>query len=597
MHPKTISSIRRIIRAGCAAALLLGAFAASSCKSPVDHGHGKSRERADISLDFVISGNSAGLSIQKKGVGGNRLVLPTAIAIDIELEALDDPLAAPIVSSAEIPTGQDHAAVSLSSIPFGRYSLSAVARDAGGTGLFRQSSELELTAANASATLNLVPVDPDQVSAGDDGIIAFDLAPRSSRTWRLPANSKLFTGSAFIMNGIGAGSGCSVFIQALDGTLLAEQSEASQLATASFETDQESYLTLYHAGLDESTRAVTMYGGPNYAYTANNWVDTVSAFSVNPSDGSLSPIGTYGAGDGPNSITSDRQNRFLFVANNGTSSLSSYSINADGTLVPVANFPIGTAYADAVVIDPTGRFAYVACIGIPDGAVWAIAVADDGTLSGIGSYPLDRGTTALSVDPSGRFLYSVSAYEGNIRAFSIDSATGALTSIGSYPASPGPYGSCYLRAVAVHPSGRFAYAVHTPESSGQGVYIFPIDQATGTLGTPLIQAESDSPNSIAFSEDGKLAFIANSGGSGGYVESYTVDEATGALTSLGTVAAGDGATSPSLDGTGRNLYITNWNNANVMSLAIGPATGQLTMLPGGPYATGNGPQSIHMIRK
>jgi len=596
MHASTKRLTRSLIRTGCAAALLLGVFAAIACKSPV--GHGKGRERADVSLNFVISGNLVRPSGRTTEIDGNRLLLPTAIRIDIELESLDDPLAAPIVSSADVPPGQDQAAVTLSLVPFGRYAISAVARDSGGASLIRQSSELDLSAANASVTLALVPVDADLLAAGDDGIVAFDLAPRSSRTWRLPANSKLFSGSTFFTDGLGAGSGCSVFIQALDGTLLAEQSESAQLATASFETDQESYLTLYHAGLDETTRAVKMYGGPDYAYTANNWVDTVSAFSIDPSDGSLSLIGSYGAGDGPSSVTSDKQNKFLFVSNSGTSSLSSFSINADGTLVSIETIPIGTAQAYDLEIDPTGRFAYVACIGTPNGAVWAIAVASDGTLSSIGSYPLDQGTIALSVDLNGRFLYSVSSYTGNIRVFSIDSATGALTNLGASSASPGPYGSCYLRAVAVHPSGRYVYAIHTPESSGQGIYIFPIDQTTGALGTALIQAESDNPNSIAFSEDGTLAFIANSGGSGGYVESYTVDGTTGALTSVGTVTAGNGATSPALDGTGRNLYITNWNQANIMSLDIDTGTGQLTMLPGGPYPTGgNGPESIHVIRK
>jgi hypothetical protein len=87
----------------------------------------------------------------------------------------------------------------------------------------------------------------------------------------------------------------------------------------------------------------------------------------------------------------------------------------------------------------------------------------------------------VAVGPSGKFAFVVNNISNNVSAYTINSATGALSPVGG---SPFPTGSAPI-AVAVDPSGKFAYVANNNSNS---VSAYTINSTTGAL-SPV----SDSP--------------------------------------------------------------------------------------------------------
>ena len=71
---------------------------------------------------------------------------------------------------------------------------------------------------------------------------------------------------------------------------------------------------------------------------------------------------------------------------------------------------------------------------------------------------------------------------------------------------------------------------------------------------------------------------------------YTIDATTGALTSIGTIAAGTGPFSVVVDPSGKFAYVANSGSNDVSMYTINATTGALTSL--GTIAAGTGPVSV-----
>jgi len=79
-------------------------------------------------------------------------------------------------------------------------------------------------------------------------------------------------------------------------------------------------------------------------------------------------------------------------------------------------------------------------------------------------------------------------------------------------------------------------------------------------------------------------------GSAGNVFMYAIDATTGALKSIGTIAAGKDPLSVALDPAGEFAYVTNYNSNDVSMYSINSTTGSLTLI--GTIAAGLSPSSI-----
>jgi 6-phosphogluconolactonase (cycloisomerase 2 family) len=242
----------------------------------------------------------------------------------------------------------------------------------------------------------------------------------------------------------------------------------------------------------------------------------------------------------------------------------------------------------SIAVDPNGMFAYVEGGGcVDDGTVSMYTInPTTGALASIGPAVDSNGYGVypgfVTVDPSGRFVYVTnsgnvynydSAADGTVAVYAINVTTGALTSSATIDGNcPG---LCFPSSVVVHPSGKFAYVPDGNYSgSAASVSMYAINAATGALTSIGTIAAGSDPVSVAIDPAGKFAYAANSGS--GDVSMYTINATTGALTSVGTIAAGSDPVSVALDPTGAFAYVANSGSNNVSMYNINATTGVLT---------------------
>jgi len=332
-----------------------------------------------------------------------------------------------------------------------------------------------------------------------------------------------------------------------------------------------------------------------FAYVANAGCPDsggdVSMYTINPTTGALASIGMIAPGSGPDFLAVDPAGKFAYVANSGGST-SMYTIDATtGVLASIGPpVPLDDEFTDSVTVDPIGRFAYVASSGdvwdIDFGSVVAYTInpttgALTPTTGGIIATGIN-GTpgffNSVAVDPSGKFAYAADGgacpqCEGSfggsssVSMYTIDSTTGALTSIGIITAGSVP------DFVAVDPAGKFAYVTNYGSNE---VSMYIIDATTGALASIGNIAAGTGPFSVAVDPAGKFAYVVNF--SSNDVSMYTINGTTGALTPIGTIAAGLSPTSIAVHPSGKFAYVTNFVSNDVSMYTIDGATGALTVL-------------------
>jgi 6-phosphogluconolactonase (cycloisomerase 2 family) len=161
---------------------------------------------------------------------------------------------------------------------------------------------------------------------------------------------------------------------------------------------------------------------------------------------------------------------------------------------------------------------------------------------------VSAGTQPLSVavDPKGRFAYAANYGSNNVSVYTINQATGALTSGATITAGTWPY------YVTVDPTGRFAYVAN---EASFDVSVYTIDQTTGALTAGTSVSTGMNPKSFAVDPTGRFGYAANYFSSS--VSAYTIDQTTGELTSAGSAAAETNPKSVVVGPSGRFAYVAN----------------------------------------
>lgn len=284
--------------------------------------------------------------------------------------------------------------------------------------------------------------------------------------------------------------------------------------------------------------AVDPFG--KFAYVANtdlfNTGGGVSLLTINATTGALTFMGnaaglTNAGILAPLSIAVDPSGKFAYVANEGgfaPTNVSMFTINSiTGGLEFIGTIATG-GRAISVTVDPKGGFAYVASQTTPPGSVGNVSMyainAATGALSFIGTIPTGTDPNSVVVDPMGKFAYVANSTSNDVSMYTINAATGALTSIGTVPAGSGP------NSVDVDPTGKFAYVTNFNSSD---VSMYAINVTTGALTLKGTIAAGQNPTSIAIHPSGKFAYVTNSVSND--ISIYSIDTTTGDLTLIGTV--------------------------------------------------------------
>jgi YVTN family beta-propeller protein len=304
------------------------------------------------------------------------------------------------------------------------------------------------------------------------------------------------------------------------------------------------------------------------------------------------------------------------IATAGAATITAFNPAPGGGSSNSATFHITTGAADpqSIAVDPSGKFAYVLNGGGSVGAYVSMYTINPTTgaltslgppvsTDGFGVYP-----GVITVDPSGKFAYAINegdpwGYEdgaaGSVAMYTIDATTGALTSTGSINGtgwinSPNNCpGLCNPSSMVVDPSGKFAYVVTGAAGGPYGLAMYTIDATTGALASIGKIAAEAVPISVAVDPAGKFVYVPTASGtpgSAGSVSMYAINATTGALTSTGTIAAGTGPGSVAVDPAGKFAYVTNSGSNDVSMYTIDATTGALTSI--GTIAAGTDSGSV-----
>jgi 6-phosphogluconolactonase len=277
-----------------------------------------------------------------------------------------------------------------------------------------------------------------------------------------------------------------------------------------------------------------------FLYAVNSLSNSISIFNV-ALDGVLTLSGTPTpvGGSGPAAAVIDPSGSYLLVTNNFTNNVSVFSIDPGSGALSLVGSPV-FAHSDPseILFTHSGKFVYVTnpSIGMVTGFSFS-----NGVLSPVPNSPVSSGAGAfgLAVDGSDSFLYVANPSAsnpppyattvGNISGFNIDPTTGALTNtiLGSPFTATNGTGPT---AITVDPSGRFVYAVTT--GSSFSIWCFAIDPTNGQL-----VAVTNSPFSLAagnlfalIDPSGNYFYIGSQSGNG--IAGYTYNASTGVPTAI-----------------------------------------------------------------
>jgi 6-phosphogluconolactonase len=157
--------------------------------------------------------------------------------------------------------------------------------------------------------------------------------------------------------------------------------------------------------------AVAVSNSGNFLYAANQFDNTVAAFSVNSSSGALTPLGAspYSVGTSPSGLAISPNGGFLYVTNAGSNDVSAFAIcdivvttcanvnSPDGSLTPVSGspFPAGVGPV-TMAFDPAFTYAYVVDKQSNQISQYSYGTGS-GVLSPLSPAAISTGTTPVSI--------------------------------------------------------------------------------------------------------------------------------------------------------------------------------------------------------
>jgi 6-phosphogluconolactonase len=264
---------------------------------------------------------------------------------------------------------------------------------------------------------------------------------------------------------------------------------------------------------------------------------TIEAYSINSSTGAItaltgSPFPTsdteaYG-------LSTDPSGKFLFQSAANDNQVTVFAINqTDGTLTPVGSFGLGFFAAQATT-DGLGKYLYVTA-GNLGSEVAIFSIGPTGFLTPIAGSPFSISIAQFRSEPSGAFLIGITGNGANngfpsdnhVYVFAINQSTGALS-----PVNGSPFATTFTPGTfAVDPNGTLIYTFNQTVTGSSPMEGFQLDTTSGAL-TPLTISPFTSMTASdgMFDQSGAFLFLYSSS----TLAVASVDSTTGALTSIGS---------------------------------------------------------------
>ncbi|MBI2481594.1 MAG: lactonase family protein [Planctomycetia bacterium] len=222
----------------------------------------------------------------------------------------------------------------------------------------------------------------------------------------------------------------------------------------------------------------------------------VTAFAINPKDGSLTKLNEKSSGGaGPCYVVVDATGKNVLVANYGGGSVASLPIKSDGTLEDASAFiqHQGSSvneqrqsgpHGHSINLSPDNKFAFAADLGLDKILIYAFD-AEQGQLTPHTQAAADikpgSGPRHFAFHPSGKYAYVINEMALTVTAFKYDAEHGVLKTlqtISTIPDADRSQPGLSTAEVRVHPSGKFLYGSNRGHDT---IAAFSINQDTGEL--------------------------------------------------------------------------------------------------------------------
>jgi 3-carboxymuconate cyclase len=308
------------------------------------------------------------------------------------------------------------------------------------------------------------------------------------------------------------------------------------------------------------------------------------------------------------SLNANAQPNYVYTNNdpNGPNSVTAFSVAANGALTQVPGSPfltggngLGGGFFGAVHINVTlvGSFLYVTNDGSNNISAFTINPAT-GALTTVPGSPFSTGVSSghlgisLAVTPDNRFLYAANIGSSNISIFSI-AANGALMAI---PGSPFPLGAP-PDGTKMSPDGKFL-AIAFFFMDAVGIYaINPDGTLTAAPGSPFVSPAFGAAAGLDINCAGTLLYVGQTVLPGTAVDGFNI-AANGSVTSVpGSPfyfpAVGGNSNNVLLSNDDKFLFVSNNSNASVTVFNVA-ANGSLSLVPGSPFPAGGGVETCGM---
>jgi 6-phosphogluconolactonase len=116
---------------------------------------------------------------------------------------------------------------------------------------------------------------------------------------------------------------------------------------------------------------------------------------------------------------------------------------------------------------------------------------------------------------------------------------------------------------------------YTTKTNSKGIYAYRFDAATGQLSAIGVAAETPDPSWVAVHPNGKFLYAVNEAGKNSMVSAFALESKTGNLTLLNQLPVlGEDPCYISFDRTGKYVFVANYTSGNVVVFPIG-ANGKL----------------------
>ena len=276
----------------------------------------------------------------------------------------------------------------------------------------------------------------------------------------------------------------------------------------------------------------------------------ILSFAVDERTGTLAKKNEQpSGGPGPCHVSVDRTGKVVLAANYGGGSVICLGLEPDGSLRPVVSGTPGgfihhegksvnekrqeKPHGHSIYPSPDGRFAISCDLGIDKVLVHALDVTN-ATLAphGFGATKPGAGPRHFALHPSGRFGYAVNELDLTVTGFVFDPAAGTLTefqTLSTLPDDVTDRTGFSTAEIVAHPNGTFVYASNRGHHS---IAMFSVDDATGRLtfmGVEPIRGKT--PRNFVLDPTGR--FLLAGGQDSNTVTVFEIDQATGRLAFTG----------------------------------------------------------------